>query len=162
MGRIRIAEVGDAAALAEIYGWYVENSTATFDTEKPSVEDMKRRIEEIGAKYPFFVYEEDGDVAGYCFVHEWKPRSAYSHTVENAIYLRHGMQGNGIGQILMARLKEACRKRGFRVIIACITKENEESIRFHKKLGFRQVSDFKEVGYKFGRCLDVIDLELIL
>lgn len=162
MGEIRRAAAKDAPAIAAIYGWYVENSTATFDVEKPSEADMRSKIEDISVRYPFLVYEQDGEIAGYCFVHEWKPRSAYSRTVENAIYLKPGMQGKGIGTALMRRLTDECRSRGFRVIIACITKENGESISFHRSLGFRQVSDFTGVGYKFGRWLDVVDLELIL
>ena len=62
----------------------------------------------------------------------------------------------------MRRLIEECRRKGCRVLVACITGCNEPSIALHKKLGFVQVSHFHNVGYKFGRWLDVVDLEMQL
>ena len=72
------------------------------------------------------------------------------------------MEGHGIGQVLMDHLIKECRERGYMSLIACITAENEGSRRFHERLGFSQVSDFKRVGYKFGRYLDVTDYQLQL
>lgn len=62
----------------------------------------------------------------------------------------------------MRRLIEDCRALGFHSLIACVTAENSTSVRFHERLGFSQVSRFVEVGLKFGRRLDVVDLQLIL
>lgn len=70
--------------------------------------------------------------------------------------------GEGIAGALMQRLIEDCRKRGCKVLIADITAENEGSRRFHERLGFTQVSHFRQVGRKFGRWLDVIDYQLNL
>jgi len=41
------------------------------------------------------------------------------------------------------------------VVIGGIALPNEASVRLHEKLGFRKVAHFKEVGYKFGRWIDV-------
>ena len=62
----------------------------------------------------------------------------------------------------MEKLVDECRRRGFKALIACITGENEASIAFHRRLGFEQVSLFRSVGYKHGRWLDVVDMELLL
>ena len=62
----------------------------------------------------------------------------------------------------MTHLIDECRRQGYHALIACITADNLSSLRFHQRLGFRQVSRFPKVGRKFGRWLDVIDLELIL
>ena len=99
---------------------------------------------------------------GYCYAHPWKERAAFANTFETTVYVAHGSGGRGIGTSLMQRLIEACRDKGCRVLVACITGCNEPSIALHKKLGFVQASHFHNVGYKFGRWLDVVDLEMQL
>ena len=159
---IRPVLVSDAQAIADIYSYFVMHTTVSFETEAPDAEEMEHRIRSISASCPYLVAEEDGKVVGYCYVHPWKERAAYSHTYETTIYLSPTVCHKGIGTQLMQRLIEECRTRGFHSLIACITAENRASILMHKKLGFHQVSDFKEVGRKFGRWLDVVDMEFIL
>ena len=157
-----IDPIKDANEIADIYAWYVDHSTATFELRAPTSEDMASRLQSIALKYPAFVCEEEGLIAGYCYAHLWKAFAAYSQTLETTIYLRPGTEGKGIGRVRMERLIAACREQGISSLIACITAENEGSRRFHESLGFRQVSDFKAVGRKFGRDLSVTDYQLML
>ena len=150
----------DAREIAEIYNRYVANTTATFELRPLTEEEMRGRIEEVAAKFPYYVWEEEGIILGYCYAHKWKGFAAYDITLESTIYLLPDVKGRGIGMKLMKRLIDECRRRGFISLIACITAENEESCRFHEKLGFRQVSLFRNVGKKFGRLLDVADYQL--
>ena len=106
--------------------------------------------------------ENNGKLIGYCYAHPWKERAAYCKTLETTIYLASEAKGKGLGTRLMDRLIDECRNRGYHVLIACITAENEESCQFHERLGFKKVSHFEQVGQKFGRWLDVADYELIL
>lgn len=159
---IREVTIQDARAIAGIYNEYVRTSTATFETEPVSVQEMSRRIGEISAIYPYFVYEEDGIVLGYCYAHGWKERTAYSLTWETTVYVDNASQGRGIGWQLMEHLIEACRQAGAHVLVACITGGNEKSVRLHQWLGFQQVSHFRQVGLKFGHWLDVVDFQLSL
>lgn len=152
----------DAAAITAIYNEYILHSTISFETEPLSVEAMRDRIAHIAEACPCFVDEEEGTVTGYCYAHPWKERAAYDRTLETTIYLRPEYQSRGIGKRLMSRLIDECRRRGYRALIACITGNNEASRTFHSRLGFKQVSLFKEVGYKFGQWLDVVDYELLL
>lgn len=152
----------DGAAIAEIYNHYIAETTATFDTEEVSTEDMSQRILNITNEGPYLVYEADGQIIGYAYAHKWKTRTAYDLSYETTIYLRPGHEGQGIGTKLMKELIEECRFRGIHALIACITCPNEPSVRLHKKLGFTPVSHFREVGLKFGSWLDVQDLELVL
>lgn len=152
----------DAEAISNIYKGYVENTTITFETVAPDVEEMRKRISEIGEKYPYLVYVEEGRVAGYCYAHPWKERAAYYPTWETTVYIEQSLQGRGMGKELMFRLMRECKERGVRSLIACITAENETSRKFHEKLGFERVSCFKEVGEKFGRLLDVTDYQKLL
>lgn len=159
---IRRVELQDSKTITTIYNEYVVHSVATFDTEPVREEDMRTRIAEISAHYPYFVYETDGKVVGYCYAHSWKQKAAYNYTLETTIYLAPEYVGKGIGKLLMQRLIEECRREGYHALIACITEANEVSSALHLGLGFKQVSHFKKVGLKFGRWLDVMDYELLL
>lgn len=159
---IREITVQDAPAIAKIYNEYVQNSVISFETEPVSVPEMRRRIEEISARYPYLVYEEAGIIVGYCFAHGWKTRAAYSRTWETTVYVDATAQGKGIGSELMRLLIERCRMAGAHALVACITGSNEKSIMLHQRLGFQRVSNFRQVGMKFGRWLDVVDFQLLL
>ncbi len=162
MDGIRIVRLDDAAEIAAIYKDYVLTTTVSFETEPVGEEPMRERIAEISSRFPYFVYEQEGRIVGYCYAHPWKERAAYANTLETTVYLSPDACGQGIGKQLMLRLIEACRQQGVHALIACITAENTHSIGFHASLGFRQVSLFRQVGYKAGRWLDVVDMELML
>lgn len=157
---IREVDLNDAAFIADIYNEYVNNTVITFDTQPVSEEEMRKQIVSISSRFPYYVYEQEGKVAGYCYVHPWKQRDAYRYTLETTIYLHPSFTGKGIGKALMNRLIKECRLRSYHALIACITVPNEPSERLHRQLGFQQVSRFSEVGKKFNRWLDVEDYEL--
>ena len=161
---IRNVKTSDAHDIVLICNYYIENSTITFETEPVSVEEMSERITDISGKYPYLVYEdeESGKVAGYCYVSSWKKKAAYRKTVESTIYIDKAFQGKGIGHALMNKLINELREKSFHAVIACITIPNPSSVKLHEKLGFRQVSEFREVGNKFEKWLNVGDWELLL
>jgi phosphinothricin acetyltransferase len=159
---IRNVKPEDAHDIALIYNHYIENSTITFETAPVSGEEMSGRIADISEKYPYFVYEESGKVVGYCYVSSWKKKAAYQKTVESTIYIDEAFQGKGLGRALMNKLIDELREKSFHAIIACITIPNPTSVKLHEELGFEQVSKFGEVGFKFGKWLDVGDWELLL
>lgn len=123
---------------------------------------MQKRISDIASSFPYFVYEDQGRVVGYAYVHRWKERAAYVHTLETTVYLNPDLRHSGIGTTLMQHVINECRAQNYKVLIACITVDNSDSLEFHKHLGFTQASLFHNVGEKFGRFLDVIDMELQL
>ena len=159
---IRPVCADDAATIASIYNHYVLNTTISFETVAVCTEAMRARIEAFSAEYPYFVWDENGEVLGYAYAHRWKERAAYAQTWEVTIYLHTAACGRGIGTHLMEHLISACRAAGCRALIACITQENEKSCAFHQRYGFRKVSHFTQVGCKFGRLLDVVDYQLTL
>lgn len=159
---IRPVETKDIPQITEIYNRYILNGVESFETEALTEERMGGRIAGIYPDFPYYVAEEEGRVVGFCYAHPWKERAAYANTLETTIYLRHGATRQGTGTALMEKLVDECRRRGFKALIACITGENEASIVFHRRLGFEQVSLFRSVGYKHGRWLDVVDMELLL
>ena len=159
---IREVKPDDAADIVTIYNRYIAETTVTFETVKLSTVQMQQRIKEISHHFPYYVYETEGKVVGNAYVHQWKERAAYAKTLETTIYLSSDVKHAGIGSALMQQIIKDCRQLGYKVLIACITGENLESIQFHKKLGFVQASLFHNVGKKFGRWLDVVDMELQL
>lgn len=159
---IRKVRLSDAEEIAQIYNRYVTESTATFETVPVSAEEMKKRIGDISMRFPYFVWEQDGRVLGYSYAHPWKERAAYSMTLETTVYVAMDAARHGVGKSLMHKLTDECRSLGFHALVACITAENLPSISLHSKLGFTEVSRFHEVGFKFGRWLDIVDMELLL
>lgn len=160
---IREVEKKDIPAITSIYNYYIRETVVTFDTEPVTPAEMEKRMETIVASFPYLVDEEEGEVQGYCYVHPWKSKQAYRHTAECTVYLHPDRRGKGIGRRLLTTLLDRLEQTtDLRVVISCITLPNEPSVRLHERLGFRKVSCFREVGYKFGRWLDVGDWELIL
>lgn len=162
MKGIRAVRPEDAAEICRIYNPYITDTNISFESEPIGEREMAERICEISRYCPYLVYEECGRVVGYCYVHPWKIRAAYSPTMESSVYLSPEVKGRGIGRELMRALIDACRELKVHSIIACITADNHESIRFHERLGFQQVSFFREVGRKHEQWLDVVDLQLML
>lgn len=159
---IREAQPGDAQAICDIYNPYVLGTTITFEEEAVSPGGMAGRMAEVQAVFPWLVLEEGGEVLGYAYAGKWKARSAYRHTVESTIYLRQGEAGRGQGRLLYTALLEGLGERQVHAVIGGITQPNPASVGLHEALGFRKVGHLSEVGWKFGRWLDVGYWELIL
>jgi phosphinothricin acetyltransferase len=159
---IRACEKTDAAAIAEIYNYYVRETVVTFEETQVSVDAMAQRIEDIGARFPWLVWEDSGGVIGYAYGSAWKSRSAYRFAVESTIYLTATHHRAGIGTQLYGALLAELKARGFHTAIGGIALPNPASIALHEKLGFTKIGQFVEVGRKLDRWIDVGYWELIL
>lgn len=157
-GRIRFASLGDAAAVRDIYAHYVLDTTITFEEAVPTVEEMRERIAENCACYPYLVYEEGGEVVGYAYAYRQMKRAAYRFGVTTAIYLRDGRQGGGRGRRLYGRLLGLLARQGVWNAYALIALPNAPSLGLHKRFGFIQAGYFERIGYKMGKWLDVVCL----
>jgi phosphinothricin acetyltransferase len=161
---IRSAIEADLRAIDDIYNWYVPRSTCTYQEQ---VEPFESRIDWFahhGERHPVTVAVDDasGEIIGWGALSEFRERSAYRHTVENSVYLRHDRHGRGIGSALLADLIERAKTIGHRTIIAGIDAEQVSSIALHKKFDFVECAHIREAGHKFGRWLDVIYMQLML
>ncbi|KAK9371775.1 acyl-CoA N-acyltransferase [Lipomyces chichibuensis] len=156
--QIRPAEDGDLEAITAIYGYHVRCGTASFETEPPTVEEMRRRRATLLDRgYPYLVAERDGVVIGYAYASNYHSRAAYRDTVENSIYLDPDAIGQGVGSGLMANLIAACEACGFRQMVAIIgDSANIHSVKLHERHGFSLIGTLRSVGYKHGRWLDTI------
>jgi phosphinothricin acetyltransferase len=152
---IRSATPADAAAVADVYNWYVANTAITFETDPVPAAEMARRIERVLAAHEWLVLERAGEPLGYAYAGRFHERAAYAHTTESTIYLRHGLEGKGLGTTLYAELVRRIFARGYRHLVGVIALPNEPSVRLHEKLGFAKVGQLLRVGRKFERWIDV-------
>ena len=152
---IRPVTLADALAIAAIYAHYVDETVVTFEEEAPDAAEMVRRIETTTAGYPWLVAETDGAIVGYAYGRPYHTRAAYRWTCETGIYLAHESRARGTGRVLYTALLAALAERGFITAIAAITVPNDESTRFHERLGFLPVGRFAGVGFKQGGWHDV-------
>ena len=159
---IRQACANDAAAIAEIYNEAVHSTTATFDTEPESAEERLRWLEGHDERHPVFVAELNGRVVGWAGLTKWSDRPAYDQTVESSFYVAQPYRGRGIGRALKERLIAEARRLGFHTILARAADESGASLRINESFGFQHIGTMKEVGFKFGRKLDVHLLQKML
>jgi L-amino acid N-acyltransferase YncA len=159
---IRSATLDDAAAIAGIYNHYILNTCVTFEEEPVSADEMRTRIAGIMPTYPWLVYEQNGTVEGYAYVHQWHTRKSYRRSVETTIYLDANKLGNGRGTQLYAELLRQIREAGLHCAIGGVSLPNQGSVALHEKFGFTKVAHYKEVGWKFDTWIDVAYWQLML
>lgn len=161
---VRVATSDDIPAVAAIYGPAVLQGTATFEVDPPDEGEMLRRFRTItDAGYPYFVAELNGRIVGYAYANAYRTRPAYRFTVEDSIYIASDAQGKGIGGVLLKALIEASTAKGYRLMVAVIGDSRQYgSIALHRSAGFTFCGTIHSVGYKFGRWLDSVIMELPL
>lgn len=159
---IRPAITSDAADIVAIYNYYVATTTVSFEESPISAEEMAQRIIDVGARLPWYVFEEDGRVVAYAYATPWRVRAAYRFSVESSVYVSPGHPRRGIGSRLYRTLIDDLRGRGIRVVIGGIAQPNIASVALHEAFGFEKVAHFKQVGRKFEQWVDVDYWELLL
>jgi L-amino acid N-acyltransferase YncA len=161
---IRPAAAADLPAVTEIYEHAVLYGTATFELIPPDLAEMTRRFGVLmDGGFPYFVAALEGQVIGYAYAGAYRPRPAYRFTVENSVYLQPAIHRRGIGLQLLQRLIAESEARGYRQMIAVIgDSANAGSIGVHTKCGFRMIGTHPHVGFKFGRWLDTVMMQLAL
>lgn len=159
---IRNVTLEDASAICDIYNYYVQNTIITFEIKPVTSSEMAGRIRETTGKYEWIVWQnENGAVLGYAYFNSFRPRAAYSNSVESTVYVKASETGKRIGNALYGELMKRFHRSIYHVIIAGIALPNEPSIRLQEKYGFTKIAHFKEVGFKFGKWIDVGYWELV-
>ena len=153
---IREASESDSKAIVAIYNHYIRNSVATFEEDEINPAEIAARIGKVvGAGLPWIVAEANGEIQGYAYAGPWNSRAAYKHTVEVTIYISPSAVFCGLGTQLYTDLFSRLKERNIHCVIAGITLPNPQSVAIHEKFGMKKSGEFKEVGYKFGKWLDV-------
>jgi len=158
---VRSATPADVQAITRIYANAVKHGTASFELDPPDEAEMARRQRTLlDGGYPYIIAEIDGVLAGYAYAGPYRPRPAYRFSVEDSIYVDPDAQRRGVGRVLLEHLIEECERWGFRQMIAVIGDSAQApSIELHRALGFRMIGAVQNVGYKFGRWLDSVNMQ---
>jgi phosphinothricin acetyltransferase len=153
---VRAATEDDLGAIIDIYNHYVATSHATFDIES---KDMRWGRGWLAAhtsgQHRALVAVADVRVAGFASSGPYRDRAAYHRTVETNAYIAPDLLGRGIGVALYAVLLEGLVQEGIHRVVSAIAQPNEASVSLHRRLEFRSVAHFSEVGWKFGQFWDV-------
>lgn len=161
--KLRPYQTGDTQAILDIINYNILNSTAIYDYNIRSYEQQRALLEDkINKNFPVIVAEADGKVAGFGMYGEFRFREAYKYTVEHSVYVDNDFHGKGIGKLLLFELIQLAKKQNLHTMIAVIDAENQSSIDFHEKFGFKTVGIIKESAYKFDRWLHSVFMQLIL
>ncbi len=161
---IRPATPDDFDAITAIYSEAVEFGTASFElTVAGKTEMLKRREALVSQGYPYLVLEDENGVRGYAYAGPYRARPAYRWVVENSVYLDSSARGKGFGKALLVELVSNCMKLGFRQMIAVIgDSANAPSIAVHQSCGFRMIGTLENMGWKHGRWLDTVYMQLAM
>ncbi|BBD40414.1 GCN5 family acetyltransferase [Aminobacter sp. Y103A] len=163
--KIRHALPDDLDRITEIYADAVLNGTASYELDPPSRAEMGERYNSLtDAGYPYLVAERDAVILGYAYAGPFRARPAYRFIVEDSIYVAPEAKGAGIGKTLMQALIDESTVLGFRQIIAVIGDGHADSasVQLHERLGFHHTGRMEGSGYKHGRWLDTVFMQLAL
>lgn len=158
---IRDAELSDVPAIVEIYNESVVSSTASFDTTPRTVQDYTVWFSAHGGSRPVIVAERGPVIAGWASLSAYSDRAAYDGTAEVSLYVRRSCWKRGIGRRLFTEILDRGRSAGLHTVLSRIAGDNDVSIALHQSQGFTTVGVMREVGFKFGRLLDVTIMQLI-
>ena len=157
---VRDSLESDVAEIQAIYAHHVLHGTASFELTPPTLDDMRQRRADVVAKnLPYLVAEQNGQVVGYAYVTLYRPRPAYRFTVEDSVYVREGLAGQGIGSLLLSEIIKICTAKGYRQLMAVVGDASPPSVSLHQRHGFTLAGTFKSVGYKFGAWRDTAMLQ---
>jgi phosphinothricin acetyltransferase len=159
--QVRPATQADLPDIQSIYAFHVLHGTGTFEEVPPSVEEITERFGKVTQHgWSWLVAADATGVLGYAYYTQFRDRSAYRYCVEDSVYVREDVRGQGVGKALVARLIQDATAAGMRQMIAVIgDSENVGSIGVHASLGFHMVGTMRAVGVKFGRWLDVVSMQ---
>jgi L-amino acid N-acyltransferase YncA len=161
---VRDALPADLPIVQSIYAHHVRHGLASFEEVPPDAAEIERRYRDIAARrLPYVVAESEGRVAGFAYAGPYRTRPAYRYTVEDSVYIAPDAIGRGLGRAALSEVIRRAGGLGFRQMIAIIGDSgNHASIVLHEKLGFRRATILQAVGFKFGRWVDTVLMQLSL
>lgn len=160
---IRHAQLSDLQFILDIVNHNILHTTANYSYE-PQTPEMQRQwfTDKQTHGFPVIVAELENEVIGYGAYGTFREKIGYQFTVEHSVYVAQNHYGKGIGKLLMDELIRLARAQNLHVMIGAIDASNAESIAFHKKFGFTESGVIHQAGFKFGRWLDLLFMQLIL
>ena len=157
---VRDAGEADLPAILAIYNDVIATSTAVYSDTPSALADREvwwtTRVEQ---DYPVLVAIDDSGVIGFASFGDFRAWPGYRFTVEHSVHVRGDRRSQGVGSALMTPLIARAGVLGKHVMLGGVDAGNHASLRFHERLGFERAAHFREVGFKFGRWLDLVFLQ---
>ena len=150
--------------ILDIFNYEINHSTALFDYKSRTMDMMKKWFEnKRNGNFPVIgAINNNDELMGFVSYGPFRAWPAYKYTVEHSIYVDKKFRGQGIGNKLMNEIIEVAGKQHYHVIMAGIESNNKTSIKLHEKHGFKLCGRIDQVGFKFGKWLDLDFMQLIL
>ena len=157
------ASRSDLPQILAIYNEVIRNSTAVYSEEEFTPGRGEAWFDgKMLHGFPMIIARDDSGITGFGTFGEFRAWPCYRHSVEHSVHVRADRRGQGTGRALVAELLARAAAASKHVMIAGIDADNEVSIGLHRSFGFVSVGHFHEVGYKFGRWLDLVFMQCIL
>ena len=157
------ATAADFEQVLAIYNEVIRNTTAVYaDAEYDAAGGSTWFDAKLCSGFPCIVARDAAGVAGFAAFGAFRAWPCYRHSVEHSVHVRADRRGQGVGRALLLELMARAAAMGKHVMVAAIDTENAASIRLHERLGFSRVGRLREVGFKFGRWLDLDFLQCII
>jgi len=154
---IRAAKLEDASEIAGIWNHAIRETTITFNP----VEKSDDEVASLTAQ-DCLVWEVEGRILGFARYSPFRGGEGYRFTVEHTVMLHADGHGRGGGRLLMEALCAHARAAGKHSMFAGCSAENPGAVAFHANLGFAKVATLPEVGFKFGRWIDLVLMQKLL
>ena len=159
---IRPARSDDAQAVADVWNPWIRNTAVTFNSIEKTAADITAMMAARAAGGHGFFVAADQSLLGFASYTQFRGGIGYAHAMEHTVVLAPEARGRGIGRALMSRVEAHARAAGAHVMIAGVSGENAEGRAFHLALGYREIATLCEVGYKFGRWMDIVLMQKFL
>lgn len=159
MNQLKFVEIEeeDLTFVKEMYDYYTLNTTVVYSIDPVPMEDIRSFVPVKDPLYrSFMLLTPEGEKCGFCYFNKFKPRAAFSVSVEITIYLKPGFEGRGYGTEALMRLEDYVREGGFTNIVALISGDNMVSRHLFEKCGYTCSGNLKNVARKFDQYLDLM------
>jgi phosphinothricin acetyltransferase len=161
--RLRLADVGDAAAICRIYNQGIEDRVATLETALRTPDERRQWLAARTPRHPVIVADTpDGQVVGWASLNAFNTREAYRFVADISVYVDRAWRGKGAGRVLLDRLIELGREHGYHKLVLSAFPWNDGGMALYGKAGFRTVGIYQEQGLLDGRWVDTIIMEKLL
>ena len=156
---VRQARAEDAAAVAAIWNHYIRDTAVTFNAQEKTPDEVAALIKERPA---FFVAADQDRIAGFATYGPFRVGVGYARTMEHSILLAPDVSGRGLGRALMTAVENHARAGGAHSMFAGVSAENPSGRAFHARLGYAEAAILPQVGWKFGRWMDLVLMQKFL
>ncbi|WP_380053362.1 GNAT family N-acetyltransferase [Falsihalocynthiibacter sp. SS001] len=154
---IREATADDIPAILDIWNPVIRESIFTFNSQEKSPQDVQETLTQKAANAePFLIAVEGTNLLGFATYGQFRGGVGYRFTVEHTIILAPAARGRGVGRHLLEAVESHARTREMHSMIAGVSGENANAIRFHAAMGYVEYTRLPEVGHKFGRWFDLV------